>query len=620
MAGKNVIFGSENPKSDRLLGLSGNNQPGVAGGGGERVLDTVNNSQANNSYGYDAKAVLFTNSSLSAPNRLDYQLASVPFPVATNTANISFSAGEITLKIFARNETTTPIQTLKFNFPATTIVKPRDNLTTNVATNEYFYPPNRKNNALSSMGSTGYQSAGRRMRTICLQSTDTRGSFFNEGDSGIGVEAAGPDGAGGPLGRAADFRWLSLQNEVSTNFFLTHKNYYVTSNNTNKAFSAFSFGRNGTLATAAERARYLRVTGSGTHNRLPYPALASRFNGIGVSNAQGKLPDFETGIGLYADGAYSRKPDEGDVSTISSSNAPYGLNSTGWEETLNALLFSPNRQVPSPGIMGGLPSRGTEANGAWETLLFCPNPAAGTTAADHRGFNSPPDYLWLDLFTMPIVEPYPISEPFSTAGRINLNYQIVPFNYLTRSTGLHAILSANRVSACTSEQSKTQRIPIHAAETLKQFDNLFASNRLFRSPAEICSIWLFPVNTNNPANPATNYSSTSIANISSWWGYGSTAAGQRFYTGDNLREQPYTALYQHLTTQANTYTVHVYVEALDQAPSGKLIVTGEYRGSYAIERFLDPKDPRLPNFMNATGPNAMGYYQFRVNNTTQFLP
>ncbi len=36
------------------------------------------------------------------------------------------------------------------------------------------------------------------------------------------------------------------------------------------------------------------------------------------------------------------------------------------------------------------------------------------------------DYLLLDLFSMPVVEPYPISEPLSTAGRINMNYQIVP--------------------------------------------------------------------------------------------------------------------------------------------------------------------------------------------------
>ncbi len=36
---------------------------------------------------------------------------------------------------------------------------------------------------------------------------------------------------------------------------------------------------------------------------------------------------------------------------------------------------------------------------------------------------------------MPVVEPYPISEPLSTAGRINMNYQIVPFTYINRDNG-----------------------------------------------------------------------------------------------------------------------------------------------------------------------------------------
>jgi uncharacterized protein (TIGR02600 family) len=297
-------------------------------------------------------------------------------------------------------------------------------------------------------------------------------------------------------------------------------------------------------------------------------------------------------------------------------------NSQDWNALAFDLFFAPNRQVPSPGIMGGLPSRGTDPNGAWETLLFCPNPAAGATSSDHRGFRSPPDYLWMDLFTMPIVEPYAISEPFSTAGKINLNYQIVPFTYVTRSTGMRAVLAANRVSAISSNApvttGTTMRYRIHADETLKQFQAKFDSNMIFKSAAEICSMWLYPANTATPTTALATDSAGSSSGIQNWW-YGGADAGRKF-TGDNLREQPYTALYQNLTTQANTYTVHVYVQALDQTPSGKLIVTGEYRGSYALERFLDPKSPSLPDFTSATSPNAMGYYQFRVNNTTQFLP
>ncbi len=37
----------------------------------------------------------------------------------------------------------------------------------------------------------------------------------------------------------------------------------------------------------------------------------------------------------------------------------------------------------------------------------------------------------MDLFNMPTVEPYAISEPFSTAGKVNMNYQILPYTYIT---------------------------------------------------------------------------------------------------------------------------------------------------------------------------------------------
>jgi hypothetical protein len=160
------------------------------------------------------------------------------------------------------------------------------------------------------------------------------------------------------------------------------------------------------------------------------------------------------------------------------------------------------------------------------------------------------------------------------------------------------------------------RHPIHLNETLKQFQAKFDSNQIFKSASEICSIWLYPGNTTTSTTALATDTAGSSSGITAWW----YTIGDKSGTGDNLREQPYTALYQNLTTQANTYTVHVYVQALDQPPSGKLIVTGEYRGSYALERFFDPKDPSLPDFIRDPNSNAMADYQFRVNNTTQFLP
>lgn len=56
---------------------------------------------------------------------------------------------------------------------------------------------------------------------------------------------------------------------------------------------------------------------------------------------------------------------------------------------------------------------------------------------------------------------------------------------------------------------------------------------------------------------------------------------------------------------------------------GKDIVTAEYRGSSTIERFIDPADPRLPDFADVSttaGEVLDAYYKFRVLRTKQFSP
>jgi hypothetical protein len=77
----------------------------------------------------------------------------------------------------------------------------------------------------------------------------------------------------------------------------------------------------------------------------------------------------------------------------------------------NTTLFSPNRQVPSPVILGSLPtginqgSAASTVNGR-RTLLLSPNPNAGSFGGTHFSLTTDPrDYLLLDLFTMRVVEP-----------------------------------------------------------------------------------------------------------------------------------------------------------------------------------------------------------------------
>jgi hypothetical protein len=94
-------------------------------------------------------------------------------------------------------------------------------------------------------------------------------------------------------------------------------------------------------------------------------------------------------------------------------------------------------------------------------------------------------------------------------------------------------------------------------------------------------------------------------------------------TGDNLRELPYAQLYGRLTTRSNSYTVHVRVQVLQKLRNdpqqnvwkeGTDLVLGDWRGSYEIERYLDPTakapDPGKP----------LKPYLFRIVSLSRFAP
>ena len=108
-------------------------------------------------------------------------------------------------------------------------------------------------------------------------------------------------------------------------------------------------------------------------------------------------------------------------------------------------------------------------------------------------------------------------------------------------------------------------------------------------------------------------------------------------TADNDRERPYTDLYGRLTTKSNTFLVHMRVQSIKQTPAelaanptqwteGTDTVTGEYRGSSLIERYIDPADPNLQDYAAiyaanpATGPTLNDLYKYRVVYNKQFAP
>ena len=413
---------------------------------------------------------------------------------------------------------------------------------------------------------------------------------------------------------------------------------------------------------------------------MDFPAVSSTVNGVNFVGGSNGTGDWDTGISRSSDGPWINRADEGGAQvyplsmvlyvngSIVETGSDYIPYCTGGNGTflLGGAFFSPNREIPSPGMFGSLPT-GVDPTGAnpspWQTLLFRPGPP------NHPGSIAPFDHLLLDLFWMPVAEPYAISEPFSTAGKVNLNYQILPFGYVSetgttpyikRDTAVRAALAPEMIAEVSNMQANLYknfpgnwdnqwtnelpgsaqhpgyaRFPINLDETLKQFDSLFTTGsalasgtawtpvNFFRSASEICNIYLVP--QEDPANSTLSTFSNPVPKVNSWYG------GDFALVGDNVRERPYTDLYSRLTTKSNTFTVYFTVQELKNSPTvppnhwneGSGSVVGEYRGSVDLERYLQ-QNTNIPNFL--TNPTLTGTtslessYRWRVLENNQFAP
>lgn len=454
-------------------------------------------------------------------------------------------------------------------------------------------------------------------------------------------------------------------------------------------------------------------------------------------------------------GTFINKPDEGNyaVGEFQASGWPapvewrasyFSASSFGARFAAGARSFyTPNRMVSSPVMMGSLPSRiffnnknGTDAalggNGAWTNLLFRPHVQLGGMAS-HPGQATPPDHYLLDLFWMPVVEPYAISESLSTAGKVNMNYQMLPFTHIRRATALHAVMKAEVFAALPNvdhEHSRKVRTnfgnlgssaptfpkeqqgngsdqaaarwhrniaidrfanpngngdqawwTLQASDrvqgTLRQFEERFnfsssakgkgpsgigatGANEglpsnfrsgLFRSATQICEIHLIPSKVSisgarvavPPVSSVTE--STANVNVASLNSYNGRADAMRSFwqnhmsTGDNTRERPYSNLYAKLTTRSNTFRVHVRAQTLKKDVRGADVnrinlgtdeVTGEFRGSFLLERYIDRADLQnagtAADFTNGdtmnenVHPPLDSYYRFRVLESKRFAP
>ena len=200
----------------------------------------------------------------------------------------------------------------------------------------------------------------------------------------------------------------------------------------------------------------------------------------------------------------------------------------------------------------------------------------------------PPDHLWLDLFWMPTVAPNHVSTPFATQGKVNLNFQMMPFAHIRRATALHALFKAERLMAIptsagqtykTSQDNPDWRHVINAEETLKQFDAKFAKNEIFMTESEICEQFLIPEGQVWDENGKS---------IREFW-------DAHRLSGDNTLERPYAGLYSRVTTRSNAYRLHMRLQLLDPLSRE---VTDEHRGSTMIVRELDHLNHEIPVYQN----------------------
>lgn len=377
--------------------------------------------------------------------------------------------------------------------------------------------------------------------------------------------------------------------------------------------------------------------------------------------------DFDNGVGLCPDGAYMNQPDDGDARDAT---YPYYAKLLD-RSRANPASFSPNRLVRSAVEFGSIPS-GIQARVPWQTLRFRPDPGMykGSNQYTKLGFKpnipdgythyfpfsnycGPKDHLLLDMFWVPVVEPWSISEGFATKGLINLNQQIFPFTYIQRTTALNALLRGERMMAIPDSaannykngtlfpDSNVYRHWINAKETLKQLvdfrwrgqdpEGFTLPFNAFRSASEVCELWLVPEHNGVGSEPGGTWNLNHI--IRNFW-------EQHRLTGDNMRERPYANLYPRLTVRSNVYKVHMIAQTLKKATSNPPetfvsqtkegadpdLVTAEWRGSALIERVINPSDPELTrqniDYAVSFKPNTPiakldNYYSYRVTEVKQ---
>ncbi len=614
---------------------------------------------------YSAKSDVLKNC-----NRYDLVSDFIDIP-ADDTGKIPFSGGTVVVRIMTNDASPRVLQTFNFDFPSAQFPGPR----LAVKNEDTAWGQNSDGSwyvrqpvpapywwSFHSDGALGRDKDGRITKEAAVPGSRLGGRFryigneignYSDNRYYRGNLAIDDDTIQSVVLRHGDPRLTMGQFVVPASEFQQHRLYGTQRMAHNIIFRHWSEGPG--LDRGEDKKGWRLVKDANYHSSFLPDHPYSAATGAGLQ----KYGDFDRGVSNQTDGAYINKPDEGNTyskinSTSGEQLVPYFTDP--WVAWLGgSTYFSPNRQVASPGIMGSLPTGVHDSSGSaaarrepWRTLLFRPQTWStkmgakfhvgapktlkgyGTRGLAIQGID-PPDYLLMDFFWMPIVEPYAISAPGSTAGKININYQMAPFRHIRRATGLAAVMKSEVLTAVANADAnfylrrpggapanqgqtwfwkeevsasggKYWHRQIDTNATLKLFEERFSSGFAFISPAQICEMHLLPkrVNSSDTLVPATwptkiaDLLKTSGNSILKFW-------EDHAVTAENLRERPYANIYPKVTTRSNTFQVHMRVQSLKKARSSdveKFVpgvdqITSEYRGSAVIERYLDLNDPAL---------------------------
>lgn len=564
---------------------------------------------------------------------------------STNKITVQGSV-DVTISTFSAKGTEPTLQTFTFTFPKFTAPIPVRDGNLAHAYQQITQAPN--GDEKGSYPAAGYLDKGYRLTAGSTGQPDklpvapdvNLAAIFSNSDVIRSVVPTGVGDTGVPI--QGDMRLVSALKKVPPTIFQPSKTYSgggLQAHSLRKSYFASKNGGGGAIVPGATFGHLFNNGGpNGTYAGADFSSdIPDGINA--VTNSLGQAGDWDNGPALMPDGAFINKADEG-VKSSANAFVPYISNffDTGTTQFASGSFFSPNRLIPSPVMFGSL-STGVQRGLPWQTLLFRPAATYLPGGLTHPGAVSPPDHLLLDLFWMPVVEPYAISEPFATAGKINLNYQIAPFGYIKRDTGMRAVLQSSMITALNpnapsvsgnpfingsknpadagSSSGVVTRQKVDVDETMKNIEATHFKvgvNKPFISASEICTVPLVP-------------SGLTASGLSSFW-------KSNIMTGDNSLERPYALLYPRLTTKSNSYTVHVRVQTLKKAPAdtnqaifrdGRDQVLGEFRGSFVIERYLDANTAGFYTNGDITKKSdetkvdgVLGPYKFRVVNSKQF--